>query len=116
MAFCRKSRIFCTFAINTIILCQSRLIYHNLAKTKLLRSQIAASNTDFNSMKTLVKHKKAKIILLALAGLFIAFLCIPIPHFNKPYSTVLTAKTANCSGRKSLTTANGVSPPPIIIP
>ena len=41
-----------------------------------------------------------KITLLALAGLFIAFLCIPVPRFNKPYSTVLTARNGELLGAK----------------
>lgn len=46
------------------------------------------------------KHKTLKIILLALTGLFIAFLCIPVPRFNKPYSTVLTARNGELLGAK----------------
>ena len=45
-------------------------------------------------------HKKLKIILLIIAGFFIAFLCIPVPRFNKPYSTVLTAKNGELLGAK----------------
>ena len=51
-------------------------------------------------MKRPVRHKKLKITLLALAGLFIAFLCIPVPRFNKPYSTVLTARNGELLGAK----------------
>lgn len=51
-------------------------------------------------MKWLVRHRKAKIALLVLTGLFIAFLCIPVPRFDKPYSTVLTAKDGTLLGAK----------------
>ena len=51
-------------------------------------------------MKKPVKHRKAKIVLITLAGLFIAFLCIPVPRFDKPYSTVLTAKNGELLGAK----------------
>ena len=37
---------------------------------------------------------------MVLAGLFIAFLCIPVPRFDKPYSTVLTAKNGELLGAK----------------
>ena len=51
-------------------------------------------------MKWLARHRKTKIILLVLASFFIAFLCIPIPRFDKPYSTVLTAKNGELLGAK----------------
>ena len=51
-------------------------------------------------MKWLARHKKIKITLLVLAGLFVAFLCIPIPRFDKPYSTVLTARDGSLLGAK----------------
>jgi penicillin-binding protein 1C len=51
-------------------------------------------------MQPFKKHKKLKIVLLVLVGLFIAFLCIPIPRFDKPYSTVLTAKNGELLGAK----------------
>lgn len=51
-------------------------------------------------MKWLARHKRLKITLLALAGLFIAFLCIPVPRFDKPYSTVLTARDGTLLGAK----------------
>jgi len=51
-------------------------------------------------MQSLKQHKKLKIIVLALAGLFIAFLCVPVPRFDKPYSTVLTAKNGELLGAK----------------
>ena len=51
-------------------------------------------------MKWLVRHRKLKIALLVLTGLFIAFLCIPVPRFDKPYSTVLTAKNGELLGAK----------------
>lgn len=47
-----------------------------------------------------VRHRKAKIALLVLAGLFLAFLCVPIPRFDKPYSTVLTARNGELLGAK----------------
>ena len=46
------------------------------------------------------EHKKLNIALVVLAGLFIAFLCIPVPRFDKPYSTVLTAKNSELLGAK----------------
>ena len=51
-------------------------------------------------MKWLARHKKLKITLLVLAGLFVAFLCIPVPQFDKPYSTVLTARDGTLLGAK----------------
>ena len=51
-------------------------------------------------MKWLVRHRKIKIALLVLTGLFIAFLCIPVPKFDKPYSTVLTARNGELLGAK----------------
>ena len=51
-------------------------------------------------MKWLVRHRKIKIALLVLTGLFIAFICIPVPRFDKPYSTVLTAKNGELLGAK----------------
>ena len=51
-------------------------------------------------MKWLARHKKLKITLLVLAGLFIAFVCIPVPRFDKPYSTVLTARDGELLGAK----------------
>ena len=51
-------------------------------------------------MQPFKKHKKLKIVLLVLVGLFIAFLCIPTPRFDKPYSTVLTAKNGELLGAK----------------
>ena len=51
-------------------------------------------------MQFFTKHKKLKVLLLALSGLFIAFLCIPVPRFDKPYSTVLTAKNGELLGAK----------------
>ena len=53
-----------------------------------------------NLMKWLARHKKTKIVFLILAGLFIAFLCVPVPCFDKPYSTVLTAKNGELLGAK----------------
>ncbi len=37
---------------------------------------------------------------MVLGGLFIGFLCIPIPRFDKPYSTVLTARNGELLGAK----------------
>ena len=51
-------------------------------------------------MKKPVRHRKLKITLLILAGLFLAFLCIPVPKFDKPYSTVLTARNGELLGAK----------------
>ena len=51
-------------------------------------------------MPILRKHKPLKIIFLTLNGLFIAFLCLPVPRFDKPYSTVLTARDGTLLGAK----------------
>ena len=51
-------------------------------------------------MKWLVRHRKLKITLLVLASLFLLFLCIPVPKFEKPYSTVLTARNGELLGAK----------------
>ena len=51
-------------------------------------------------MKKPVRHKRSKIALLVLTGLFLAFLCIPVPKFDKPYSTVLTARDGQLLGAK----------------
>ena len=51
-------------------------------------------------MKWLVRHKKLKIALLILTGLFLGFLCIPVPKFDSPYSTVLTARNGELLGAK----------------
>ena len=51
-------------------------------------------------MKRPARHRKFRILLLALAGLFIAFLCVPVPRFEKPYSTVLTARDGSLLGAK----------------
>ena len=51
-------------------------------------------------MKQPIKHRKAKIVLITIFGLFLAFLCIPTPRFDKPYSTVLTAKNGELLGAK----------------
>ena len=51
-------------------------------------------------MQFFKKHKKLKIVLLAFVGLFLIFLCIPVPKFDKPYSTVLTAKNGELLGAK----------------
>ena len=51
-------------------------------------------------MKWLVRHRKAKIALLVLTSLFLVFLCIPVPKFDKPYSTVLTARNGELLGAK----------------
>ena len=56
--------------------------------------------TKRNEMKKPVKHRKAKIVLITLFGLFLAFLCIPAPRFDKPYSTVLTARDGELLGAK----------------
>ena len=37
---------------------------------------------------------------LLLAGLFLLFLCIPVPKFDDPYSTVLTAKNGELLGAR----------------
>lgn len=51
-------------------------------------------------MKKPVRHRKLKTTLLVLAGLFLAFLCIPVPKFDKPYSTILTARDGELLGAK----------------
>ena len=51
-------------------------------------------------MKWLARHKKTKMFFLVATSLFIAFLCIPAPKFDKPYSTILTAKDGELLGAK----------------
>ena len=51
-------------------------------------------------MQYFQKHKPLKITLLTLLGLFVAFLCVPVPRFDKPYSTVLTARNGELLGAK----------------
>ena len=51
-------------------------------------------------MKNAARHRTRTIILLVLGGLFIGFLCIPVPRFDKPYSTVLTARNGELLGAK----------------
>ena len=51
-------------------------------------------------MEKPVKHRKAKIVLITLISLFLAFLCIPVPRFDKPYSTVLTDRNGELLGAK----------------
>ena len=46
------------------------------------------------------KHKKLTIILAAIFLLFVIFVCIPVPSFDDPYSTVLTAKNGELLGAK----------------
>lgn len=46
------------------------------------------------------RHKKLVWTLAIVAVLFVAFLCIPVPHFAKPYSTVLTARDGELLGAK----------------
>lgn len=46
------------------------------------------------------RHKKLVWALAIVAVLFVAFLCIPVPHFAKPYSTVLTARDGELLGAK----------------
>ena len=51
-------------------------------------------------MKKPVRYRKLKIALFVLTGLFLAFLCIPVPRFDKPYSTVMTARDGTLLGAK----------------
>ena len=51
-------------------------------------------------MKKPARHRRLKTVLLVLAGLFFAFLCIPVPKFDKPYSTVLTARNGELLGAR----------------
>lgn len=44
------------------------------------------------------KHRALYRTGLCLAGLFLLFLCIPVPKFDDPYSTVLTAKNGELLG------------------
>ena len=37
---------------------------------------------------------------LIFAGLFFLFLCIPVPRFNDPYSTVLTSSDGRLLGAR----------------
>ena len=46
------------------------------------------------------KHKKLTILLAAIFLLFVIFVCIPVPNFDDPYSTVLTAKNGELLGAK----------------
>lgn len=46
------------------------------------------------------RHRKRKIILVLIACFFVAFLCVPVPRFDKPYSTVLTARDGELLGAK----------------
>ena len=47
-----------------------------------------------------MRHRKRRIALVVIAILFVAFLCIPVPRFDKPYSTVLTARNGELLGAK----------------
>lgn len=51
-------------------------------------------------MKDLKRHKKLIRFLAVIVASFAAFLCIPVPRFNKPYSTVLTAQNGELLGAK----------------
>ncbi len=51
-------------------------------------------------MRKPVRHKKAAIAIIVLAGFFVALLCVPVPKFDKPYSTVLTARDGELLGAK----------------
>ena len=51
-------------------------------------------------MNWLKRHKKLSITIGVLFLLFVVFLCIPVPRFDKPYSTVLTAKDGELLGAK----------------
>lgn len=46
------------------------------------------------------RNKKLAWALAVVATLFIAFLCIPVPRFEKPFSTVLTAQDGELLGAK----------------
>ena len=47
-----------------------------------------------------LRNKRLKIALIVIAAFFLAFLCIPVPRFDKPYSTVLTARNGELLGAK----------------
>lgn len=47
-----------------------------------------------------IKHKKLTITLAALFLLLVVFVCLPIPCFQDPFSTVLTAKNGELLGAK----------------
>ena len=47
-----------------------------------------------------IKHKKLTITLAALLLLLVVFVCLPIPRFQDPFSTVLTAKNGELLGAK----------------
>ncbi len=46
----------------------------------------------------MTRYRKLKRTGLILAGLFLLFLCIPVPKFDDPYSTVLTASNGELLG------------------
>lgn len=48
----------------------------------------------------LKRHRKLVWALAIVAVLFVAFLCIPVPRFATPYSTVLTARDGELLGAK----------------
>ena len=47
-------------------------------------------------MKKPVKHRKAKMVIITFAALFLAFLCIPVPRFNKPVQANLQFPHSKC--------------------
>lgn len=54
----------------------------------------------FTMISFFCKHKKLAIFLSVCVVLCTAFLCIPVPHFDEPYSTVLTARDGELLGAK----------------
>ena len=46
----------------------------------------------------MTRYRKLKRTGLIIAGLFLLFLCIPVPKFDDPYSTVLTASNGELLG------------------
>lgn len=49
----------------------------------------------------MLKRHKTLVRIIALAVmLFLAFLCVPVPRFEKPYSTILTAQDGELLGAK----------------
>ena len=51
-------------------------------------------------MRITQPHIPLKTILMVLTALFVAFLCVPVPRFDQPYSTVLTAKDGELLGAR----------------
>lgn len=64
--------------------------------------QKPAANGSFFSIMIgwFKRHRRLSIVLAVIAGLFLLFLCIPVPRFHDPYSTVLQAKDGELLGAR----------------